>query len=807
MPCCLVPNHQIMDADYKTPFDSGREIMLLGKMDEAAQVWDNGKLTSEWQSALQNNLGSLRLWNKYLEFRQTTFETFRFEDVRSVFVTCLSLLKHSQCAAGVPTGAKQTTFSTRIQILLRMTLLMVESGFVENAVAAWQALMEYEFFRPQNLQGNEHKEGGPLHQSTISNFEGYWDREVPRLGEDRCRGWASSCYGEAKPPQPKMGIASTLEAGHNIWAPWVESEVKHGLVARKPARTIDEAVEDDPYRVIMFSDVQLFLIDMPSLDCRGICVDAFLAFCHLPPCQLGDPAGMSRSWWRDGYLRNYTLYAPSSALQPWNVHFPEEQILGPRCDKYQSTTSSLISPKRTLFDFPASDYQLSPDILFAVSGTWFSAFDTWMREHSEDHGPVDKVWVLQSLKQLVAAGAGGDSLAEYALALELRLSPETVERSARHLLKKRSSSLLLYNAYALVKYRLGNADEGANVIVTSIHMSKTLGEHAQLDLVLLWRTWVWELLNAGKAKEALVRILMYGDEDFPSSLPAINLFDNQAMTPALLLRTEKALTATRDYMLLLPSHRHAVFAIECLFIFEYLKTSMSLPAATSVFRSNLSVLSTQASITSTTIESLHQSFAHLLYHHATHSHLVKPSEIRSLLAESVTQFPQNTIFLSLYAWNEARFRIDDRVRSIIKDVVLPSNQDADGKRQESVVSHFFAIYTELNRGTTLGSNTSTIRSTFERAVTSANGTHCAGLWKLYFLFEQSRADVARAKGVFWRCIKACPWAKLLYMLAFEFLRGTDGLTDEELRSIYELMGEKELRIHVSLEDVFEAMAN
>lgn len=40
------------------------------------------------------------------------------------------------------------------------------------------------------------------------------------------------------------------------------------------------------------------------------------------------------------------------------------------------------------------------------------------------------------------------------------------------------------------------------------------------------------------------------------------------------------------------------------------------------------------------------------------------------------------------------------------------------------------------------------------------------------------------------------------MLAFGCLRGGMGL--QELRGIYELMGEKELRVHVSLDEVLEA---
>ncbi len=183
--------------------------------------------------------------------------------------------------------------------------------------------------------------------------------------------------------------------------------------------------------------------------------------------------------------------------------------------------------------------------------------------------------------------------------------------------------------------------------------------------------------------------------------------------------------------------------------------------------------------------------------------MFKPSDIRSLLGEAIAQFPHNTVFLSLYAWNEARFRIDDRLRSIVKELVRSGSGGTGNKAQDSVVPHFFAIYSELHRTVTLGSNVSTIRSTFERAVESDSGAHCAGLWKLYFLFEHSRYEAGKAKKVFWRGLRACPWAKDLYMLAFEYMRGDEAMDEADLRGIYELLGEKELRVHVRLEEISE----
>ena len=71
------------------------------------------------------------------------------------------------------------------------------------------------------------------------------------------------------------------------------------------------------------------------------------------------------------------------------------------------------------------------------------------------------------------------------------------------------------------------------------------------------------------------------------------------------------------------------------------------------------------------------------------------------------------------------------------------------------------------------------------------------------MFEHSRGDAGRAKAVYWRAVRACPWVKELYLLAFEYLG--EAMGEEELRGIDEMMEEKGLRVHVAPEDYFERM--
>lgn len=253
----------------------------------------------------------------------------------------------------------------------------------------------------------------------------------------------------------------------------------------------------------------------------------------------------------------------------------------------------------------------------------------------------------------------------------------------------------------------------------------------------------------------------------------------------------------------------------------------------------LASLPTQAeAFKSFTTEVLHQSQAKLIYHHVRKGGTYKPSHIRALLAESISLYPHNTMFLSLFTWNESRNRIEERVRGVIRDITTTQtrnkyNHDVtmSPTQQVPVTSHLFSIYTELSRPVYAGSTLHSVRATFEKAIgdpSSASDKNLAStsagttvrsnlsLWKLYILFELSRHEIQRAKDVFYRGMRACPWSKELIMLAFTHLR-TDavrqrygdtgqGMGFDELRWVYNVLVEKELRIHVDVEGMLDDIA-
>ena len=516
----------------------GREVLLLGLMQETTKIWGIDNILSWWKSILQENRQSMRLWTKYLDFIQTSFTYFKFEEVQSVYLYCLNMIHGARISGEISPDEPNKVFDIQIYVVLRMTLFMRESGFTEHANAAWQALLEFVFFKPTIVQASNQNKDGFSHEATVSIFEKFWDSEVPRIGEAGAEGWALFFQKQGEPPQPRAETADGLEDSKDLWKSWVASEQRHSLLSRNPARTIDDTEENDPYRIILFSDIRPFLIDPPSRAGQRLILDAFIAFCCLPPFAAESFDSRSRVWGRDCFFRNDALRLNGKLQDSWKLQFPKQHGSSEEQDSTDKKDARLHSGTQNPFRFPVLDYEVSPDSLFADK-QWFSAFDTWQEQCSGDSGPVEVAWVLRSLNSLISVGAEEEALGLYVLALELRTSPGTVRKTAKTILRKQTFSIRLYNAYALIEYRLTGTHRGESIIITSINLSKKLDEVSQRDSILLWRTWIWETLSANLVQEAFVRLLAIGDEDIQIPFPELHQpNDLVSAKPALLLRTE-----------------------------------------------------------------------------------------------------------------------------------------------------------------------------------------------------------------------------------------------------------------------------
>ena len=511
-----------------------RECLILGMMDEASKFWETSKLAAKWWKVLRAYPGYVSLWVKYLDFQQTTFSTFQYERFQDVCQECLQVVKNAKLLTDISTTLEAHYHEIQAYLLVRLTLSMRESGYSEHAIAIWQSVLEFNLFRPhQYMESGEQGErsSNPL---MLKSFEDYWESEAPRIGEKNSRGWNYFDTNAGLPLElEKDSLPAVLKYMQTL-EPWEEAERSQALQARKPARTTDDVEDNDPYKVIMFSDIQPFLIEFSS-DARLILIHAFLAFCHLPPPLI--LTNSPRHWWRDAFIRNEALRPLEGHLRNWNISKSTSHATDVTTYHDFRDTLSTDSNIKTGIEFPMFDFLTSSDSLFTKD--WYSSFNAWTSECGDNAGPVEIGYVSRILRSLVNAEGVSDELAEFLIAFEFQLTPKVARKTAKTLLKKRASSLRLYNAYAILEYRLGKIAVANSVMATTINMSRTLNDNSQRDVILLWKTWVWEVMEYESYQQAFQLLLTLPDSEISPIVNSVCETEIKTSNRTAVLRTQR----------------------------------------------------------------------------------------------------------------------------------------------------------------------------------------------------------------------------------------------------------------------------
>ncbi|OAG01896.1 DUF1740-domain-containing protein [Paraphaeosphaeria sporulosa] len=438
----------------------------------------------------------------------------------------------------------------------------------------------------------------------------------------------------------------------------------------------------------------------------------------------------------------------------------------------QANTSGFTEVIARYSNSPIKKYQPTAELLFDQS-------------FPSTHKVGDVAFVRKVLKLLFKGVADGGSIGEYLLAFESQYFPTESRKTARQLLKAHPASLRLYNAYGLAESRRNNPEMADQVFSAALSMQKgetTFSTNGSLEL---FNSWVWEALRCGDGEEALWRLVSPTGKVERRALLATDL--------------PRAALATLLIALL------AYFA-------DNEKSETALLAF-----SRLSTWLTSHSMSQSPAAELHaQYIAQFLTLHVRRAPIVKPALIRETLEPYISSFPDNTILLSLYAANEARFAIDDRVRSIM-------HQKSRGLNR-TIVNWTFAIHHEILRGEIAGSTSQSIRALFEKAEDDV-GAQCPALWKQHVQFEiaearkerkkrprqmprkdgkRSKEDTKmeaadkRVRDTFFRGLTHLPWCKDYMMMAFTHL-GKEFLGLEDLSKVYTAMVDKELRLYIEVE--------
>ncbi|EGG25348.1 DUF1740 family protein [Cavenderia fasciculata] len=160
-----------------------------------------------------------------------------------------------------------------------------------------------------------------------------------------------------------------------------------------------------------------------------------------------------------------------------------------------------------------------------------------------------------------------------------------------------------------------------------------------------------------------------------------------------------------------------------------------------------------------------------------------PFKIKNTIFGVLNDYYDHPILLSSFLNWESKSGVINRARQYfdLKTVSTPST-----------TLWLYSIECDRHR---IGAGTR-IKSIFERAIESdTQSKHSIVLWRLYILFEFYRNRHRASKSLYYRAIRALPWAKTIWQLAFTKLSNLFNLN--ELNDIIQLMKEKEIRLRIT----------
>ena len=729
-----------------------RDRLLLAEITEGSILWEASKLLQRWRDALIKAPNSRLLWERYHSYLHTSGGRFKYEACRDAYLESLRTLYDNHMRS--PSSQQPVIAQIMIDVFLRFTGLLRDAGYDELALSIWQATLEIQLLSPELDDGPD-----------LAAFRDFWDSDTPRIGESGSLGWRQSTEGGNKAGRTSLSSpAPELEPGRSFASfAYNESILSKGL--HVPAAADEDLEMDDPFRFVMFSDIQPVLEHLPKNLPPPLLVDAFLCFMHLPPVQ--QDCELSAKWQLDPFLRLCTHF------------YTDEDEDGPGSGS-------------------------------AMRDTPFSLFHSAIRGFAAHHAVprgregTDKAvrFVDRTLERLVTTLPEYELLAEYWLAFQLELIPNEAPKTAKRLLKKRASNLRLYNAYALIQARTIGVAKANEVWNAALALSGV----SEDDAILLWHSRLMTLIHHGDEDAALSCLLAIPNGSGSAILPEAN---DIGISTGRRLRASRHLEEQIDRLYLKGNMQLASLYIECLIWLQYLSNDFEPGTALQIFE-KFSPRIAQAGSTFS-LELLHQSKAALLSHYIDRKRPFQPSKFRGELEKSRKLFPENSVILEQHYRISALTRVDDRLRTAIRA--------DDSTSSRGLISWSFAIREEIRRCDIDGAlaTRDSVRYLFRLALLGPDSMvgHSSDLWRMWLRFELPKHDdrgtilehrwskeaVVRAKQVFYDGLRYLPWCKSWVIEGMSLLHKCGALNEEELKRVYDVLGERELRVRVNMDDL------
>ncbi|XP_069064290.1 nuclear exosome regulator NRDE2 [Pleurodeles waltl] len=774
--------------------------LKLARLKLCEEFWEPAALLKEWQKLVFLHPNDPQLWQKYILFCQSQFSTFSVSKVNNIYGKCLSTLSSVMDGSMVSHPALPGTEEVTYAVFLQQCHFLRQAGHSEKAISLYQAMIDFTFFKPDSVKEMSTKE-------QVEFFEPFWDSGEPRFGEKGAKGWSS--WMRQKEKGGWVVVQSHVEEDDDEvdndseikdktlprWRIWLDTEcsreARHWIPWR-PDTTKGQKEEDceDPERQVLFDELGSSLIKISSPQLKFQLIKSFLQFLGVP-CGFRLPYSLFYLAMDESFI--FDFRQPNELpLSTFDLPFFGIKSIG-HMDTFSSKTNQPGHCKEGE-DFIVNVFQ---PILSFFSGDERSCLCLfWLRYE------ISKVSWYHKLKDKK----------------RLKSQGKKSKRLAKNLLKEAENrnNLALWKEFAYLEWLLGNIEDSRKVFDTAIIMSGTNGmKNTELcDLCLLYSELELGLLQSqeGVNRSRAVHILTKLAESGPyipyngpvssvSTLKARKAYEHAVQDCLSEHSASDKKECTSQFM----------SVVGCFILFQYL--TMGIDAAVSVFnqvsaRCPISVtlgdkLRTEnaGSLVSTALEVITLIHVNLLSFHMKIS--VYPlSPLREVLTGAVKLYPNNQSLWKAYVQVESKSHNASKARRVFDSITRSTKSlepwlfaiQAEEGRKQLVESVQRAEFGEVHCTFPETGLSNRIKALFEHALQSENGTHCPLLWRMYLHFTVSLGNKERAKGLFYKALQNCPWAKVLYLDAIEYF-------PDQLQEILDLMTEKELRVRVPIEEL------
>ncbi|KAK9317751.1 NRDE-2, necessary for RNA interference-domain-containing protein [Lipomyces starkeyi] len=232
--------------------NSGETSLTLKYMDLFENLKGKYQAAKKWLQLIDEYPKNLDFWIGWMEFNIRDSSSFEYE---SVLAKLIDVVARIAGAAEKDSEVEQNL----VYVMVRACRFIYEAGYTEQAIAITQGLLELNYFcsvastdLPTRLQW----------------LRTFWAKETPRIGEIIGERWQNTY----KAAETDRALSQSDEAVTKSW-------IKEELEASKcilPSRTDED--EDDPFRVILFTDIQPFMYIFCTTSARTDLVWASLKF-------------------------------------------------------------------------------------------------------------------------------------------------------------------------------------------------------------------------------------------------------------------------------------------------------------------------------------------------------------------------------------------------------------------------------------------------------------------------------------------------------------------------------------------------